>query len=695
MRSKFDKAVNFFENGNLNESKKLCLEIIKDEPKNFDILHLLGIIAFQTKSYETSVNFIKKAIKINPNNPELYKNIAVAYNELDQLDNALNSCETAIKLNSNYAEAYNHKGHILVRLNEYELGIETWKKVLEIKPEYPEVLNNLGNAYTKLKKFDNALNYYNKSIQLKPDFPDAYINRTFVLSELEKYDSALEDCNKAIKLKANFAEAYNNKAIIFRKLKKLESSYKNYSKAYELKPDINFLFGSLIYTKLNLGIWDNFEKNLKKLEEKIIKNLNPIHPYSSLILCESPKLQKLSSENFFKSNYPIKSNKKTDINNKYKPKKKIRIGYYSGDFCTHPVSSLIVNLLELHDKSKFEVFGFYFGKDKKDEMLTRISKTFNHFYYVRSKTDKEISELSKSINIDIAIDLMTYTEGNRFGIFIEKCAPIQINYLGFPGTSGSDCIDYIIADKVLIPKENEKYYSEKIIFLPDSYQANDNKKYISNKTFTKKELNLPENIFVYCCFNKNQKINPNVFNIWTEILKNVNNSVLWLLEENITFVKNIKKEFKKKNIDPNRIIFAKKIVDLGVFLSRNKLANLFLDTMPYGAHKTFNDALWSGLPVITKIGQTFASRVGASLLNAVDLPELITETDEDYKNLAIELGLNPEKISKIKLKLENNKLNKPLFNTKLFTKNIESAYTEIYKKNVSNLPITNIELKNY
>ncbi len=689
MSSKFTEAINFHKKGDLLNANNILLEILKESPKDLDVLHLLGIIAFQTRRYKQSIEYINKAININKNIPELYKNLSIVYKEINELDNALKYCDEAIKLNPNYAEAYNNKGHILISKNQNDLAIKNWEKALQIKPDYAEVLNNLGNVYTQIDKKNTALDYYNKSIKLNPNFPNVYINRAYILKDLKKYESALEDCNKAIKLKPDFAKAYNNKAIILREMKNMENAYENYVKAYEIKPDLEFLIGSLMYTKLNLGIWNDFEKNVKKLEGKIIKGEVATHPFSSLLLYDSPNLQKISAEVFLKTNY--KSKFKEKFINKKNNNKKIHIGYYSSDFCLHPVSCLIANLLELHDKSQFELYGFYFGPDKNDEMLKRIIKTFNNFYDVRNKTDKEIAELSKELNIDIAIDLMTYTEKNRFGIFIEKCAPIQINFLGYPGTSAADCIDYIIADKILIPNENQKYYSEKIVYLPNTYQPNDTNKIISDKIFTKEELKLPEDNFIFCCFNKNQKINPRIFNMWINILKKVNNSVLWLLEENQTFVNNIKKECDKKNVNSERIIFAKRM-NLNDHLARHKLADLFLDTIPYGAHTTCSDALWTGLPVVTKIGSAFASRVSASLLKAINLDELITYSEKDYENLAVELALNPKKLSNIKKKLLTNIGKEPLFNTKLFTKNIELSYKEIYQRYKNNLPIANIEI---
>ena len=324
-------------------------------------------------------------------------------------------------------------------------------------------------------------------------------------------------------------------------------------------------------------------------------------------------------------------------------------------------------------------------------MKNRIKKSVDKYYDVRLKNDNEIALLSNQLEIDIAIDLMGFTEHNRFGIFLKRCAHIQVNYLGYAGTLGCKNIDYLIADQILIPKESQKFYTEKIIYMPDTYQVNDAKKIISNKKFTKVEMNLPKDSFVLCCFNKNYKITPNVFNIWINLLKNINNSVLWLIKDNTQSQENLKKEISNKGIDPNRIIFAERL-PMEEHIARQKLADLFIDTFPYTAHTTCSDALRVGLPVITQAGNTFASRVAASLLNAVDLNELITNNDNEYKSKIIELANNPLKLNEIKKKLNNNIQIKPLYNTKLFTKNLEKAYTEINNKFLNDLPTDNIIL---
>jgi len=313
------------------------------------------------------------------------------------------------------------------------------------------------------------------------------------------------------------------------------------------------------------------------------------------------------------------------------------------------------------------------------EMHQRLEKSFDKFIQVGNKSDMEIAQLSRDLNIDIAVDLKGFTQDSRAGIFANRSAPIQINYLGYPGTMGADYIDYIIADKTLIPSELQSCYLEKVVYLPNSYQPNDRKRYISDRQFTRQELGLPKKKFVFCCFNNNFKILPATFASWMRILKAVEGSVLWLFQDNLWAVENLKKEAVNYGIDANRLIFAERM-SLSDHLARHRQADLFLDTFPYNAHTTTSDALWAGLPVLTLMGKSFASRVSASLLNAIGLPRLITNTQEEYEALAIELAMNPGKLTDTKLKLANNLITAPLFDTPLFAKNIEAAYIKIYKR---------------
>ena len=342
----------------------------------------------------------------------------------------------------------------------------------------------------------------------------------------------------------------------------------------------------------------------------------------------------------------------------------------------------MAEFFELHDKKQFELFAFSFGPQVEDSQRDRIKRSFNEFLEVGHLSDFEISQLSKQKNIHIAIDLKGYTKDSRPNIFSYRAAPIQVNYLGYPGSMMNESIDYIIADKVLIPETNQQHFSEKIIYLPHCYQVNDSRKVISGKKFSREEFGLPKGVFVFCCFNNNYKILPETFEIWMRILKQVDGSVLWLLEDNEWASENLRKEAKNLDIDPSRLIFAKRI-PLADHLARHQLADLFLDTSPYNAHTTASDALWAGLPILTLIGDTFAGRVCSSLLMAIDLPDLITESREDYESLAIELATDTLRLSSIKERLKRNRISSPLFQSSLITKQIEKAFQKILQRSLN------------
>ena len=647
MKSKFDETLTLFKSGKLNKAKDICVEILKQETNNSEAYNLYAFILYSLKEFEAAIESWNKAIKINPN----------------------------------YIEAYNGRGNAFIKLQKLDDAIINFNQAIKINPNYFEAYNNRGNAFINLQKLDEAVASYDQAIKIKPDYVQAYHGKAYTLMKSLKLEEAVNNWNKAIKINPNFIAAYNERGHALVVLNRLNEALESYNNAFILNPDSKFLFGNLIHTKFKICSWKSATRDLEELKNKILKSEKSSPPFPTLTFFDSPLLQKMSAEIWTKENFSKKSIIKKIP--KRESEKKIRIGYYSEDFHNHAVGLLIAHVLELHDKSKFEIFGFYFGNIVADKVYNRISNSFDQFINIKSKNDDEVVKLSRDLKIDIAIDLMGFTGKNRFDLFSKRCAPIQVNYLGYPGTSGADFIDYLIADKILIPKESQKFYSEKIVYLPDTYQANDSTKQISKKFFKREELGLPTKGFVFCCFNQSSKIMPKIFDIWMRILKSVNGSVLWLFEDNVTASENLKKEAVKKGIDVNRIIFAR-YLSIEEHLARHKAADLFIDTFPYTAHTGCSDALWTGLPVLTCVGESFASRVSASLLNAIGLPELATHTHKEYEDMAIELANNPIRLKEIKNKLEKNKLEKPLFNTKLFTKHIESAYTEMHKKYLKN-----------
>jgi predicted O-linked N-acetylglucosamine transferase (SPINDLY family) len=460
-------------------------------------------------------------------------------------------------------------------------------------------------------------------------------------------------------------------------LKRLDEAMASYESAIALNPDLAFILGDIYFTKMQFCIWDDLANHLNELTKKINNGEKVINPFPLLALIDNPEIQRKAAEIFTNEKCP-QSNILPKID-RYSEHTKIRIGYFSPDYRNHAVAYLIAELFEIHDRNQFEIYAFYFGPDTQDEMNLRIKVGVDHFYDVRTMSDIDTAILARSVELDIAVDLGGFTQLSRPRIFAMSAAPLQVNFLGYPGTMGVDYMNYLIADRTLIPEEKQHHYSEKIVYMPNSYQVNVSKRSVSETPLLRHEFGLPSTGFVFSCFNNSFKITPSTFTVWMRILKAVRGSVLWLFENNKNAAKNLKKEAIKFGINGDRLVFAAHM-PVEEHLNRIKQADLFIDTLPYNAHTTTSDALRMGVPVLTCIGSSFASRVAASLLNAVNLPELITTTQDQYESLAIELATNPEKLKIIKDKLVNNLPTAPLYDTPLFTRHLESAYLTMYDR---------------
>jgi len=540
----------------------------------------------------------------------------------------------------------------------------------------------------ELKRLDAALDSYNKAIKFKHDYAEAYYNRGNVLHKLMRLDAALESYDKAIEFKPDYGEVYNNRGNVLQELKSLNAALISYGTALKLNPNCKYLFGTWLHTKMLVCDWDNFESNVSELSARIKNGEKTSPSFPLLALTDSPSTQRQAAEIWISDLFPLRSSNNLTLNSPIE--NRIKIGYYSADFREHPVSYLAVEFFELHDKHKFELIAFYSGPADSSEMHKRVSSCFEKFIDIRLISDIEVAEISRNMGIDIAVDLTGLTQSGRVGIFSHRAAPIQINYLGYAGTMGAEYFDYIIADKVVVPTNLQIYYAEKIIYLPFCLLPYDSTQKISSRVYLKKECNLPPDAFVFCCFNASYKINPTIFDSWMRILKSTEGSVLWLSAINHSAISNLSKEAEKRGVDPIRLIYAHRTELIEDHLARHSIADLFLDTAPYNAHTTLLDALWAGLPTLTLIGNSFASRVAASALCAIELPELITTTRERYEVIAVELATHPTKLKELKDKLRRNTLNTALFNTPLFTESLERAYIKAYENHCSNLPLDHI-----
>ena len=669
-------VITLYSNGQIQEALDSVETLTKDYPNEPLLYNISGVCYKAIGQLDAAVKSFEKALAIKPDYTEVNYNLGVTLKELGQLDAAVKSYEKALALKPDYAEAHNNLGNAFQELDQQEDAAKSYEKALALKPDYAEAHNNLGVTLKELGQLDAAVKSYEKALALKPDYAEAHNNLGNALTDLDQLDAAVKSFEKALILNPDYAYAHNNIGVTLKELDRLDEALTSYERAYYLKPEIDFLLGGLLDTKMNLCIWDDLANRLDELTNKVNNGEKVLNPFVTMSLIDDPEIQRKTTEIYANDKYP--QNHFLPKIERYPKHEKIRIGYFSSDFGNHPVSYLTAELYEMHDRERFEIHAFSFGPNSETKMTLRIKAGVDHFHDVRTMSHKAVAMLARSVEIDIAVDLGGYTANCRTEIFAMSAAPIQISYIGYLGTMAVDYMDYLIADRTLIPEKNQKYYSEKIAYLP-SYQVNDSKQSLPATVFTRQDFGLPEAGFVFCCFNNTFKFTPTTFDSWGRILEQVDNSVLLIYIKHEPAKTNLTKEIALRGIDPSRLIFAERLPK-PEYLARYRVADLFLDTLPYNAGTTASDALRMGLPVLTCIGSSFASRMAASVINAVNLPELITTSQEQYESLAVELATNPEKLKIIKDKLVDNLPTAPLYDTPLFARHLESAYLAMYDR---------------
>ena len=634
--------------------------------------------------------FIARAVELNQNSDVSFYNYGLIAKNLNKPQLAYEQFTKALMLASNVPETWNNRGTVHNDLRRYELAILDFNKAIELNPNYADGYANKGKSLWLLKQYDQALAAYDQALSIKPDLDNAWLGRGNVFYDLKRYDEAFAAYDKALSIKPDLENVWLGRGNVLADLKRYDEAFAAYDKALSIKPDLEGVEGARLHAKLHLCNWAGLETEISNLTASIKAGKANSVPFALLSLTDSPDDHLRCASAWVTAKNPQSSELiwKGAI---YKHQK-IRLGYVSADFHKHATAYLMAELFELHDRACFETTAFSFAPDDKSDMRNRLVGSFDKFVDCRDWSDAAIARAIAEEEIDILVDLKGFTQNARTNVFACRPAPIQINYLGYPGTMAAPYIDYIIGDKMLFTLTDISAYSEKLVQLPHSYQPNDRKRVISNRSFRRGDFALPSENFVFCCFNNNYKITPATFGCWMQILKAVRNSVLWLLTDNQKAIENLKKEAQSRGINPARLVFAQPM-DLPDHLARHRLADLFLDTLPCNAHTTASDALWTGLPVLTQIGNTFAGRVGASLLNAIHLPELITHSRDEYEALAIELALDKQRLWAIRAKLLRNRLTTPLFDTPLYTKHLEAAYGAIYQRYQAGLPPDHIEVQ--
>jgi protein O-GlcNAc transferase len=590
-----------------------------------------------------------QVIAQQPTHADAHLSLGNLWSELGQHANALASYEHVLRLLPGSAEAHFNRANSLKALHCYEEALASYNAALSLKPDYAQALNNRGNVLDKLRRPLEALTSYDTALALMPQSPLIHSNRAGTLKEMRRLDEALA----------------------------------SFEQAFLLDPAQEFLLGNLLTIKMQLCDWSQLQEALDAYRLLIGAGRRVALPFHALALLDDPALHLQAAQIYAQAHHPAMPLALP----LQKPERnaKIRLAYYSADFHNHATAYLMAELIERHDRSRFEVIGFSFGPDVQDEMRQRLVAGFDAFHDVRSLSDEQVAMQSHQMGIDIAVDLKGYTQDCRPSIFAYRCAPVQVSYLGYPGTLGVSYMDYIVADKIVLPPERYADYSEKVVALPHSYQVNDSQRNISDRVFTRQELGLPEDAFVFCCFNNNHKILPTTFESWMRVLLAVPCSVLWVFEENPIAGQHLRQAALHSGISPERLVFAPRM-PLAEHLARHRSADLFIDTLPYNAHTTASDALWAGLPVLTCMGQSFAARVAASLLRALDLPELITHSPAEFEARAIALAQNVTELAAIAAKLQQNRMNSPLFDAKRFARHLEQAFETMHTRYMDALP---------
>jgi protein O-GlcNAc transferase len=654
----------------------------------------------------------RQALSLAPNFAGACFGMGNAYMDLKRVEDALRSFDQAIALQPNYAEAHNNRGNALEALGRLEDALQSFRRALGYRPLFDLALDNCAKVLLQLDRYEEALEVLNRLLPLRPNDAQTHYRRAQCLMPLDRTGEALTSFDRAIDLKQNYVEALYGRGVALRRAKRHRAALEDFERAskvmpesvdilyrkaealrdlsrpeeaaiafarvLELQPERNFALGNLMHARLQICDWTDYEENLERAHAAVAAGTRAYLPGAFLSIAHFAEQQRRCAEIFVEASGPVARRVLWD--GETYAHDKIRVAYLSADFHEHPVSVLLVGVLEHHDRRCFEIAGLSLAPEDGSPLGCRLRAAFDRFDDVSRLTDAEIARLMREREIDIAVDLMGWSGGGRPAIYSYRAAPVQVSFLGFPGTTALPGMDYLIGDKVVIPPAEQPHYSEHVAYLPECYQPGDASRRIGGATPTRAECGLPHEGFVFCCFNTHYKISPMFFAVWMRLLRGVPESVLWLSTGLPDARDNLRRAAAEHGIAPERLVYAPRLPSAEDHLARYRLADLFLDTSPFNAHATASDALWAGVPVITCLGGTFAGRVAASLLTAIGASELITQTLDEYEALAVRLATTPPLLDELRCRLSRNRDTHPLFDTARYCRHLEAAYSTMWLK---------------
>jgi len=687
-------------------------EALKIKPDYFQAHDNRGIALCYLKRYEEALESHDRALALNPNYAEAHNNRGNALRELERNEDALAAFDGALAIRPDFVSALYNRGKSLDRLGLHAeallsynealavdpndvrainnrgttlraLGrnadaLAAFDRALAVDPNYVEAISNRGSILRRLNRFEEALACCDQALTMKPDFYQPHLIRSNTLRDMHRHEEALESYDRTLEVKPDSSEAYYGRGRSLYMLGRIEEAIASFERAVEIEPDHHSALGSLFNGVMSICDWAKVARLAQEVEIHVAEAKSAIAPFPFLHYSGSPEAELRCAQNFFEKLYTDQTTQPMWRGEVYSHDK-IRVAYASADFYWHNTGYLMAELFELHDRRRFEVIGISWCPEDGSSMRKRLVKAFDQFHDVRNKGDREVAELLRGLQADIVVDLKGYTQGCRPAILGHRPAPIHVNYLGYQGTMGTAFVDYIIGDELALPFELQPYFTEQIVHLPVCHQVNDSTVEIPSGAPPRSEVGLPEEGFVFCCFNNSAKITSPIFDVWMRLLDAVDGSVLWLMEENAPAKGNLRREASARGIDPARLVFAP-FAPIKDHLRRHRLADIFLDTLPMTAHTSASRALWAGLPILTCTGNTFAGRISASLLQGAGLSELITHSLEEYEALAKALARHPSRLQGHKRHLEDHRRTCSLFDTDRFRRHIEAAYTTMWEK---------------
>lgn len=671
--SPFEAVATLHGQGRFHEALKIAETIAAADPTSAIAANMIGVLLLSLGEREKALAAFRRTLALKSDFVEAEANLGTLLTEIGRPREALAHLEAVIAARPDSAGFLTSLANARSALGERGAAIALYRQAIAADPSFPQAYSNLGTLLTVTGDRAGAEAAFRQALTLKPDFADAWLNYSNLLDDPKRAEEALR---KALAIDPRLTAARNALAILLADSGRAEEAADECRAAADADPTDLDLLARALYADALICRWDDaYVAGLSRLARAdfLTSPAKAPSPFVLLTLVDDPKAQKQAAEAMVL---------RTEVQPAPLPSApvarsgRIRVGYFSADFHSHATMYLMARLFEMHDRTAFEIHAFSFGPDGDDPMRNRLVRAVEHFHDVGPMTGEEIASLSRSLGIDIAVDLKGFTRNSRARIFLSRAAPVQVNYLGHPGTCGDHAWDYIIADRTIVPEGAETDYAEKIVYMPDSYQVNDDTREIARQRFTRAECGLPEQGFVLCCFNNSYKITPREFDIWMRLLQAIEGSVLWLLGTSKTAEHNLRREAARRGVDPARLVFAAR-APVPEHLARHALADLFLDTFAVNAHTTASDALWAGVPVLTRPGQSFVARVCASLVSAAGLPELVVATDADYEQTALALARDPDRLSAFRARLCAAPARLPLFDTARYCRNLERAYRDM------------------